>query len=75
MIEILNTIVPVVLMLAIGMTARRINLLSREGINALKSVVVNITLPAVMLNAFATMTYSINNIIITAVMFAKRTAT
>ena len=70
MIEILNTIVPVVLMLAIGMTARRINLLSREGINALKSVVVNITLPAVMLNAFATMTYSINNIIITAVMFA-----
>ncbi len=70
MIEILNTIVPVVLMLAIGMTARRINLLSREGINALKSVVVNITLPAVMLNAFATMTYSINNIIITVVMFA-----
>ncbi len=70
MIEILNTIVPVVLMLAIGMIARRSSLLSREGINALKSVVVNITLPAVMLNAFATMTYSVNNIIITAVMFA-----
>ncbi len=70
MIEILKTIVPVVLMLAIGMLARRSSLLSREGINALKSVVVNITLPAVMLNAFATMSYSVNNIIITAVMYA-----
>ncbi|MCR5774031.1 MAG: hypothetical protein K6G42_02985 [Lachnospiraceae bacterium] len=69
MIEILNTIVPVILMLAIGVIARRSNLLSREGINALKSVVVNITLPAVMLNAFATMSYSFNNIIITALMF------
>lgn len=69
MIEILNTIVPVVLMLAIGMISRKSGLLSREGINALKSVVVNITLPAVMLNAFATMSYSVNNIIITAVMF------
>ena len=68
--EILNTIVPVILMLGIGMAARRSSLLSREGINALKSVVVNITLPAVMLNAFATMTYSVNNIIITALMFA-----
>ena len=62
MIQILNTIVPVLLMLSIGVTARRTGLLSREGINALKSVVVNITLPAVMLNAFATMTYTVNNI-------------
>lgn len=69
MIEILNTIVPVLIMLGIGMVARRTQMLSREGVNALKSVVVNITLPAVMLNAFATMKYSINNIIITAMMF------
>ncbi|MBO5550924.1 MAG: hypothetical protein J5966_03100, partial [Lachnospiraceae bacterium] len=69
MIEVLNTIVPVLLMLAIGVAARRSQLLSREGINALKNVVVNITLPAVMLNAFATMTYTVNNIIVTAVMF------
>ncbi len=69
MIEILNTIVPVLIMLGIGMAARRTKMLSREGVNALKSVVVNITLPAVMLNAFATMKYSVNNIIITAMMF------
>ena len=51
MIEILNTIVPVIIMLCIGMIARRTGMLTREGVNALKSVVVNITLPAVMLNA------------------------
>ncbi|MCR5791255.1 MAG: hypothetical protein K6G83_15335 [Lachnospiraceae bacterium] len=67
--EILGTILPVVLMLLIGVLARRTSLLSREGIGALKSVVVNITLPAVMLNAFATMTYSAKNIIITLMMF------
>ncbi len=65
----LKTVVPVLLMLGIGMFARRSQLLSREGINGLKSVVVNITLPAVMLNAFATMTYSVNNILITGMMF------
>lgn len=71
MIQILNTIIPVILMLCIGVIARRSKLLSREGINALKSIVVNITLPAVMLNAFATMDYSVNNIIMTAVMFVS----
>lgn len=71
MIQILNTIIPVILMLCIGVIARRSKLLSREGINALKSIVVNITLPAVMLNAFATMDYSVNNILMTAVMFVS----
>lgn len=67
--EILNTVLPVILMLAIGMICRKSNLLSRDGIDALKSVVVNITLPAVMLNAFATMEYSGKNIVLTILMF------
>ena len=69
MIQICNTILPVILMLAIGMVFRQKKLLSREGISALKSVVVNITLPAVMVNAFATMEYSGKNIILTLMMF------
>lgn len=69
MIQICNTILPVILMLAIGMVCRQKKLLSREGISALKSVVVNITLPAVMVNAFATMEYSGKNIILTLMMF------
>lgn len=68
-IDILNTVLPVILMLAIGMICRTSNLLSREGIAALKSVVVNITLPAVMLHAFATMEYSGKNVVLTLLMF------
>lgn len=68
-IEIIKTILPVILVLAIGILCRNKNLLSREGVNALKNVAVNIALPAVMLNAFATMDYTVNNIIITLMMF------
>lgn len=68
-VQIINTVLPVVLMLAIGMLCRQRKLLTREGIGALKSVVVNITLPAVMLNAFATMNYSGKNVILTLMMF------
>lgn len=68
-IQIINTVLPVVLMLLIGMICRHRTLLTRDGISALKSVVVNITLPAVMLNAFATMSYSGKNVILTLMMF------
>jgi len=68
-IQVLNTILPVVLILAIGIICRRTGMISREGVGALKSVVVNITLPAVMLGAFATMDYSWKNVIITIMMF------
>ncbi|MBQ7507680.1 MAG: hypothetical protein IJT05_10205 [Lachnospiraceae bacterium] len=69
MIEILKTILPVALMLFIGILARKSNMLSREGVNAMKKVVVNITLPAVMLHAFASMTWTMQNVIVTLLMF------
>ena len=47
-IEILQTVLPVVLMIGLGMFCRSRMLLSREGIKALKSVVVNIALPFVL---------------------------
>ncbi len=68
-IEVLQTVLPVMLMLVIGMICRRKNLINREGINALKSVVVNIALPAVLLNAFATTQYTFMDIIIPLMMF------
>lgn len=68
-IEIMNTILPVILVLAVGVLCRSKNLLTREGVNALKNVAVNIALPAVMVNAFATMEYSVKNILITLLMF------
>ncbi len=67
--EVLQTILPVLVMLGIGMLCRSRRLISREGINALKSVVVNITLPAVLLNAFATTRYTLMDVVIPLMMF------
>lgn len=69
LIEVINTVLPVLLMLAAGIICRKKALISRDGVNALKNVAVNICLPAVMLNAFATMHYSLDNVIITVMMF------
>ena len=68
-IEVLRTVLPVVAMLGIGMLCRARRLISREGVNALKSVVVNITLPAVLLNAFATTEYTLMDVAIPLIMF------
>ena len=68
-IEVLQTILPVMIMLCIGMICRSRQLISREGINSLKSVAVNIALPAVLLSAFATTKYTFMDIIIPLMMF------
>ena len=68
-IEVLQTVLPVLIMLGIGMICRSRKMISREGIGALKSVVVNIALPAVLINAFATTRYTVMDIIIPLLMF------
>ncbi len=68
--EVLQTVLPVAIMLVIGMFCRTKKLVSREGINNLKNVVVNITLPAVLLGAFATTSYTFMDIVIPLLMFA-----
>ncbi len=68
-VEVLQTILPVLLMILTGMLLRRKSIISREGINALKNVVVNITLPAVLLNAFATTTYTLMDIVVPVLVF------
>ena len=68
-IGVLQTVLPVIVMLGIGMLCRTKKLISREGINTLKFVVVNITLPAVLLSAFATTRYTWMDIVIPLLMF------
>jgi len=70
MIDVIRTILPVVVMLVIGIICRKTGLVSREGIGALKNVVVNITLPAVLLNAFATTSYTFMDVVVPLLMFA-----
>ena len=68
-IAVIETALPVFLALALGMLCRSRNFLSREGIDALKKVVLNLTLPFVLLNAFATAEYSTAALILPLMMF------
>ena len=58
LIHVIETALPVLAALLLGMFCREKKFLTREGIDALKKVVVNLTLPFVLLNAFATADYS-----------------
>ena len=68
-ISVLETALPVFLTLALGMLCRSRNFLSREGVDALKKVVINLTLPFVLVNAFATAEYSVSALLLPALMF------
>ena len=67
---LLQKVLPVFLVLALGVVCRKRALLNREGINALKRVAVDIALPAVMFNAFATAEYSLKSVCVPLIMFA-----
>ena len=69
LIVVAQKALPVFVMLAIGMLCRRRQLISREGIAAMITFAVNITLPAVMLSAFATASYSRESLIVPLVIF------
>lgn len=68
-VDIIKTVLPVILILGIGMLCRKFKILSAEGISALKTTVVNITLPAVVLGAFARMEYTLDNVLVTALIY------
>ncbi len=68
-ISVLEPALPVFAALGLGMLCRRTGFLTREGVDTLKKVVVNLTLPAVLLSAFATAEYSVSTIAIPLAMF------
>lgn len=69
LISVLETALPVFLALVLGMWCRSRQFLTREGIDSLKKVVVNLTLPFVLLNAFATAEYSLAALVLPIMMF------
>ncbi|MBE5788444.1 MAG: hypothetical protein E7325_02130 [Clostridiales bacterium] len=68
--DALRTILPVLLMLFLGVICRRKRLITREGVQALKTVAVQIALPAVLLHTFAVTHYTLSDVIIPLMMFA-----
>ena len=70
LIRVLETALPVFITLGIGMLCRVKNILTRDGVGQLKSVAVNICLPAVLVSSFATAEYSARSITVPLVIFA-----
>ncbi|MBE5798896.1 MAG: hypothetical protein E7321_02980 [Clostridiales bacterium] len=69
LIVIAQKALPVFIMLGLGMLCRKKQIISREGVAAMKTFAVNITLPAVMLSAFATASYTRESLIVPLVIF------
>ena len=68
-ISVLETALPVFIMLIMGMVFRNRNFISREGVDNLKKVVVNLTLPFALFSAFATAEYTMSAVVIPAVIY------
>lgn len=68
-IEVIKTVLPVFLVIGIGVICRSAGLVSRQGIDAMKKVAVNICLPAVLFKAFAGTQYGPADILIPLIMF------
>lgn len=69
LVSVIETALPVLLALGLGMLCRSRGFLSRDGIDALKKVVLNLTLPFVLLDAFATAEYSAAALLLPGLMF------
>lgn len=69
MITVIETALPVFLAIAIGLWCRSKNFVTRDGIDTLKKVVINLTLPFVLFNAFATVDYSLSAMVLPAIVF------
>ena len=68
-ISVLETALPVFVMLFMGMLFRRREFISRDGVETLKKVVINLTLPFALFSAFATAEYDMSAVVIPAVIY------
>ena len=68
-VSVIQTALPVLLALALGMLCRSRGFLTRDGVDTLKKVVVNLTLPFVLLEAFATAEYNAAALLLPLLMF------
>ena len=67
--NIIAIILPIFFSLGIGMLCRKKSILSRDSIEAVKKVAVNITLPAVTLASFAEADYTLKTMLVPAWVF------
>ena len=68
-LSVLEMVVPVIVMLFIGYFCRVSGILTKEGLNGVKSVISNITLPVVLFQAFYATSYSLDSLFMFSVVF------
>lgn len=68
-ISVLETALPVFVMLIMGMLCRSKRFISREGVDTLKKVIINLTLPFALFSAFATAEYTMSAVVIPVVVY------
>ena len=69
LISVISTALPVFLALAMGMMCRSRGFLTRDGVDTLKKVIINLTLPFVLFSSFATAEYSLSSLILPVIIF------
>lgn len=68
-LSVLEMVLPVIVMLFIGYFCRVSGILTKDGLNGIKSVISNITLPVVLFKAFYATSYSLNSLFMFSVVF------
>lgn len=68
-ISVISTALPVFLALVMGMLCRSKGFLTRDGVDALKKVVINLTLPFALFQSFATAQYTLSSLIVPILIF------
>ncbi len=67
--SVIATALPVFIALFMGMMCRSKGFITRDGVDTLKKVVLNLTLPFVLFNSFATAEYTITSLVLPIIMF------
>ena len=70
-IPVLEMVLPVIVMLVLGYLCRAKNLVTKEGLAGIKSVISNITLPVVLFKAFYTTDYSLRSVLGFVIIFTS----
>jgi len=68
-VSVISTALPVFLALAMGMLCRSKSFLTRDGVDTLKKVVINLTLPFALFSSFASAEYTLSSLIIPILIF------
>ena len=70
--NVLEIVLPVLVMIVVGMLCRKWKILTRDGINNMKVLVTNVMLPVAIFHALATAEYNKETGILILIMFVMR---